>query len=176
MMATITSADGAIKARATREEDLDFVLASEHAARDAGYIGGWTLAEHRDALVSDDTLHLVLEAAEDGRRAGYVILRGLKNASGNLELKRITMAETGQGFGRTALRLVKAYAFEYLKAHRLWLDVFEHNVRARHLYTSEGFVVEGLLRECVRFGEGYASLVMMSLLEQEYWAQAGSPR
>jgi RimJ/RimL family protein N-acetyltransferase len=50
----------------------------------------------------------------------------------------------------------------------LWLDVFEHNARARHVYRSVGFVEEGVLRECVKQQERYASLVVMSILENEY--------
>ena len=37
--------------------------------------------------------------------------------------------------------------------HRLWLDVMDHNPRARHLYASEGFTHEGTLREAL-FREG----------------------
>ena len=50
------------------------------------------------------------------------------------------------------------------------------NTRALALYESEGFVEEGRLRESVRAGDGYESLVVMSMLEVEYRArcQAGS--
>jgi len=44
-------------------------------------------------------------------------------------------------------------------------------VRAQALYTSEGFVEEGRLRECVRLDEGHESLVVMSLLDREYAAR-----
>jgi diamine N-acetyltransferase len=41
---------------------------------------------------------------------------------------------------------------------------------------SEGFIVEGTLREAVRLDDGYDSLVVMSMLEGEYAARlaAGS--
>lgn len=54
------------------------------------------------------------------------------------------------------------------RAHRLWLDVFEHNERARALYTSEGFTVEGVLREHVNLHGQWRSLVLMSMLSREY--------
>jgi RimJ/RimL family protein N-acetyltransferase len=66
------------------------------------------------------------------------------------------------------LEAVLSNAFDELFAHRLWLDVFEHNARARHVYRSVGFVEEGVLRECVKQQERYASLVVMSILENEY--------
>ena len=61
-----------------------------------------------------------------------------------------------------------ALAFGDLGAHRFWLDVKTHNVRAKALYDKEGFIEEGRLRECVRTDGGYESLVVMSLLESEY--------
>ena len=78
------------------------------------------------------------------------------------------MTEKGKGYGKEALRLVKKMAFQELKAHRLWLDVKEHNVRARHVYESEGFVAEGVLRECIKAEVGFESLVVMSMLCGEY--------
>ena len=87
---------------------------------------------------------------------------------GTVELKRIVVREKGAGLGREAVRLVKREVFERYQAHRLWLDVFEHNQRARTLYVSEGFTVEGILREHVeRHGER-RSLVLMSMLNREY--------
>lgn len=80
------------------------------------------------------------------------------------------VAEKGRGHGRAALRLVKERAFGELGAHRLWLDVKEENARARRLYESEGFVSEGVLRDSFWTGEGYESLVVMSILESEYRA------
>ena len=61
-------------------------------------------------------------------------------------------------------------AFRDLGAHRFWLDVKSANVRALTLYRSEGFVEEGRLRESVRNGAGWDSLIVMSLLEPEYRA------
>ena len=43
-----------------------------------------------------------------------------------------------------------------------------HNTRAKALYDSEGFVVEGVLRESVRTGAGFTSMVVMSMLQQEF--------
>ncbi|MDR6227149.1 GNAT family N-acetyltransferase [Desmospora profundinema] len=60
--------------------------------------------------------------------------------------------------------------FEEQKAHRLWLDVKEHNQRTRHVYQSLDFVEEGVLRECWKNGNQRESLVLMSQLRPEYLA------
>ncbi len=64
----------------------------------------------------------------------------------------------GQGLGRACVRLLKQMAFRDLHAHRFWLDVKAKQPRAQSLYESEGFVVEGTLREAVRLDDGYDSL------------------
>jgi RimJ/RimL family protein N-acetyltransferase len=66
------------------------------------------------------------------------------------------------------VRAVKRFAFEEHQAHRLWLDVKAFNARARHLYASEGFVEEGVLRECLRGESRFDSLVILSMLASEY--------
>jgi len=63
------------------------------------------------------------------------------------------------------VRLLKQMAFRDLHAHRFWLEVRSLNTRAQVLYASEGFVEEGRLRESVRAGAGYDTLVVMSMLE-----------
>ena len=66
------------------------------------------------------------------------------------------------------MRRLKQLAFRDLHAHRFWLDVKAGNVRAQTLYASEGFVVEGTLREAVRGEGGYESLIVMAMLEAEF--------
>jgi RimJ/RimL family protein N-acetyltransferase len=69
------------------------------------------------------------------------------------------------------LRVAKKVSFDDLGAHRFWLDVKTHNTRARALYDSEGFVVEGVLRESVRVAGGFESLTVMSMLAPEFFAR-----
>ena len=152
----------------TGENDLDFVLSAEQSAENRPFVSVWLRAQHLDAVTSADVLHLIIENTADRSRVGYVILAGLADTNQNLELRRIVVTDKGKGYGKEALRLVKRLAFEELKAHRLWLDVKEHNLRARHLYESEGFVAEGVLRECIKAEVGFESLVVMSMLYGEY--------
>ena len=152
----------------TKEDDLDFVLSAEQSAENRSFVSVWVRAQHLGAVTAEDALHLIIENTADGSRVGYVILAGLADANQSIELRRIVVTEKGKGYGKEALRLVKRLAFEELKAHRLWLDVKEHNVRARNLYESAGFVAEGLLRECIKGEVGFESLVVMSMLDGEY--------
>jgi diamine N-acetyltransferase len=145
--------------------DLPFILEHEHKFRDLGFVGGDDARTHERQLADPDCLYLLIEA--ESSPAGYAILRGLASVNGSVELKRIVVAEPGKGVGRRALAAVIDKVFREFRTHRFWLDVFEDNSRARHVYRSLGFVEEGVLRECIKRGETYRSLVVMSMLETE---------
>ena len=62
-------------------------------------------------------------------------------------------------------------SFVDLAAHRLWLDVYTDNERARRTYRALGFVEEGTMLDCIWQGGKFRPLVLMSMLESEYWAR-----
>jgi diamine N-acetyltransferase len=157
----------AVTLRATTEFDLEWVVRTEHDPVHEPFITRWSRQRHSAALRDPGTRHLIITDSSS-RRLGYIILRGVGEPDGGIELLRIVVAEPGQGIGRAALRLIKRIAFDDLDAHRLWLDVVPSNAGALRLYESEGFVREGLMREAGRRGGGFVSLVLMSILEQEY--------
>ena len=164
---------GRIVVRPTTEADLDWVIATEALPENAFGIIPWTRDQHRAVIAGRDGLHSMIEARPDGRVVGFLILRGLDGPDRAIELKRIVVSEKGNGFGREGLQAAKELAFERLGAHRLWLDVFTDHERAQSLYESDGFVREGVLRESVREGERYRSLVLLSILAPEYQRAGG---
>ncbi|GIL40653.1 GNAT family N-acetyltransferase [Roseiterribacter gracilis] len=153
------------RGRPTRDEDLDWILRLETAEREAGWIKGSTRDQHRAWFGDPNIAHVVFE--QDGDAVGYAILRGLLSPDRDIELKRVVVETKGKGHGRAAIRWCRHFAFAEHGAHRLWLDTYEHNVRAQGLYESEGFVREGLLREAARTDSGYVSLVIYSLLASD---------
>lgn len=160
----------ALNLRPTIVRDLDFVLAAERSAENRDLVGQWSLAQHQSALSDLDIKHLIVEDAHTQRALGYIILAGITSPNESIEFRRIVVAEKGRGYGKQALRLVKQLVFEQIGAHRLWLDVLATNLRARHVYEYEGFVVEGTLRECFKVGDKFESLVVMAMLRREYKA------
>ena len=157
-----------IELRRTSENDLPYVLSAEGHEDNRRFVTAWPEQKHRAALHDADIKHLILESKPNSQRIGFVILAGLQSEHRSIEFMRIVVTDKGKGYGRSAVRAIKRHAFETLSAHRLWLDVKDHNARARALYEQEGFCYEGTLRECLKGPEGFESLVVMSLLEQEY--------
>jgi len=154
--------------RNTRQDDLDFIVGNEQKPDNAQYVGQWTKEQHCNALLQQDILYLMVEDKTTNKTLGYVIIAGLTNLNGNIEFRRIVICDKGKGFGRETLKLVKKIAFGQLKAHRLWLDVRYKNHRAQNLYKSQGFIEEGILRDCILYNGNYESLIVMSILKSEY--------
>ena len=159
-----------VRLRPTMLSDLDFVQSVENDPANRPFITPWERVQHEGAVRFPDFRHFIIEAGADYPSAGFVILQGCRNPHGSVELKRIVLQPKGQGYGRTCVRLLAQMAFRDLGAHRFWLDVKSANTRALALYRSEGFVEEGRLRDSVRSGAGWDSLIVMSLLEPEYLA------
>lgn len=155
-----------VRVRAGTEEDLDWILAEEERAYAAEFAGLDPRETHEAMLDEEGTRYLIAE--KGGARAGYAIVRGIGSESRVLEIKRIVIASPGEGIGRFVLRHVITSAFDRWFAHRLWLDVYPENARARHVYQSLGFVEEGTLRDCVFLNGRQRSLIVMSMLEPEY--------
>jgi diamine N-acetyltransferase len=150
--------------------DLPRIIDLERMPESRRFVGQWSEERHRATLASPDARYFVSET-ESGELQAFAILRGLAESSRSIELKRIVVATPERGLGRRILEELMRSAFHEFGAHRLFLDVFEDNARARHLYQSLGFVYEGTLREAaLRDGE-YCTLRLMSVLDREYAAR-----
>lgn len=152
------------------DADLDYVMSIEHVAAQERFVWEWSRAQHTEALKLPERLHLIIESLPDGQPVGFILMNDIHSPSRCIEFQRIVVEPRDQGYGRRAIRLLKRYVFEDLKAHRLWLNVKDFNTRGRALYLSEGFVEEGTLRECVRGPNAYESVLVMAILDREYSA------
>ena len=153
--------------RLTENKDINFVIKTESNPHNAQFIIPWTKQQHKDAFLNKDILHLVVDDKLTNKPVGHVILAGLKNPNNSIEFMRIVIAKKKKGYGQETIGLIKKIAFEKLKAHRLWLDVKVKNHIAQRLYKSQGFIKEGVLRECLLSNNKYDSLVIMSFLKDK---------
>jgi diamine N-acetyltransferase len=74
----------------------------------------------------------------------------------------------GQGYGRETMQLMLQHSFETLNLNRVWLRVYEHNLRGIKAYEHAGFVHEGRLRQAVYQGGRYYDVLIMSVLHSEW--------
>lgn len=88
----------------------------------------------------------------------------------NFRIAMFRPASRGKGLGTWMSECVRDFAFEVLKLHRLELDVFSFHPRARHMYEKVGFRVEGVRRDAILDGDGFADGILMAMLEDEWRA------
>jgi len=160
-----------VRLRDATPDDLDFILALENRPEYLDLVYRWPRDQHLASL-KDPNLRYLVGEDEAAEACGFAILRGLTLPERAIELKRVAVATPGQGQGSALLRAVIAQVFEDLGAHRLWLDVYADNARAQAAYRGLGFVEEGRLRDGALRPDGFVSLILMSILEQEYRAGA----
>lgn len=154
--------------------DVPFIMETERGQGFENFVGRWEKERHEAEFANPASAYLIGE--RDGAPNGFALLRDLDEPFGNVLLKRIAVREPGAGFGKAFLRLVMGEAFRRENSHRLWLDVFVHNERARHVYRSVGFREDGVLREAYRKPDGErVSQMLMSILRPEWEALASAP-
>ena len=90
---------------------------------------------------------------------------------------RIFIGPNGRnrGLGTEATRLIVGYGFQRLGLHRISLEVYAFNPRARRAYEKVGFRVEGVLRESLRYNGEWIDATVMSILAAEWPADPGHP-
>ncbi len=109
---------------------------------------------------------------------GNVGLHGIdwKNRNATFGIALGEKAYWNQGYGTDATRTILRFAFAELNLHRVELEVFDYNPRAARCYTKAGFRQDGVRRE-VFFRDGsYHDTYLMSVLNEEFYAQEESKR
>jgi RimJ/RimL family protein N-acetyltransferase len=90
-----------------------------------------------------------------------------ENRSASLGIAIGDKAYWDGGYGTDAMRTLCRFGFEMMNLHRIELEVYAGNDRARHVYEKIGFRLEVTKRKALyKFGE-YHDVHMMGLLEGE---------
>jgi RimJ/RimL family protein N-acetyltransferase len=79
------------------------------------------------------------------------------------------------GLGTEATRLTMRHAFEEQGLHRVELQVYDFNPRARHVYQKVGFVTEGTKRQALLFDGAWVDAHDMAILAEEWNQHHGHP-
>jgi RimJ/RimL family protein N-acetyltransferase len=123
-----------------------------------------------------DRLDLAVTDPADGELLGEVVLYEWDPANRSCTFRTLVGPRgRGRGVGTEATRLIVGHAFERLGLHRVQLEVYGDNPRARRVYEKAGFVVEGVRREAAwRDGE-WVDEVLMAVLDHEWAVHRGRP-
>lgn len=120
-------------------------------------------------IAADDRYDFLL-ISPDGRIIGESVINEMDEElkCANFRICIFHAADCGKGIGSWVVEQTRDFAFDVLKLHRLELDVFSFNERARRAYEKAGFRQEGVLRDTVKDGDSYADDILMAILEDDW--------
>jgi RimJ/RimL family protein N-acetyltransferase len=130
----------------------------------------WTLESLEQWYASraehDDRLDLSIIERATGDWAGEVVLNDLdpRNQSCGFRIALQGPRFYGRGLGTEATQLLTGYAFDVVGLHRIELEVYAFNPRARHVYEKAGFVHEGTMRDALRWNGTWVDCHLMAML------------
>ena len=163
--------------RPVREEDAAGLAAVEpetlrltgtHTTHSMEALRAWyrSRAEHNDRL----DVSIIERSTESW--VGEVVLNDLDpvNRLCSLRILIAAVANYGRGFGTEATTLVLDHAFNAVGVHRVELEVYRFNPRARHVYEKVGFVYEGTKRRALLWDDEWIDADLMSVLASEWRA------
>ncbi|MBK3565890.1 GNAT family N-acetyltransferase [Streptomyces sp. MBT62] len=124
-----------------------------------------------------DRLDLAVTDPATGELLGEVVLHEWDPTARSCTFRTLIGPRgRGRGIGTEATRLIVGHAFEQLGLHRIQLEVYGHNHRARRVYEKVGFVVEGVRREAMLRDGEWVDDVLMAILDHEWAALTATAR
>lgn len=134
----------------------------------------WSRAELEEVYgrwaVAEDRVVWAVRDRASGAVVGEAVLNDLDAANASCGF-RMWLAAAGRdrGLGTETVRLVLQYAFATAALHRVSLEVYAVNPRARHVYAAAGFRHEGTLRDALRFDDAWVDCHVMGITADD-WA------
>jgi RimJ/RimL family protein N-acetyltransferase len=147
-------------------------IAEWDAAAEAKFWDWYSTRNHQA-----DRLDLAVADRASGQVVGEAVLNEWESGNRSCSF-RIMLGPRGRdrGLGTESVRMIVGYGFEQLRMHRIALEVYSHNPRARRVYEKVGFVAEGVLRDALRFDGEWIDATVMSILASEWDHHHGYPQ
>ncbi|MFA9429903.1 GNAT family N-acetyltransferase [Egicoccus sp. AB-alg2] len=168
---------GTVRLRPIHEGDLDAaweMLCDDEGRRLTGTHTEFTREAadrwYRSRGQDRDRLDLAIATLDADRFVGEAVLNDLDpdNRSCSFRISLLGPSVFGRGYGTEATRLILDHAFATVGVHRVGLEVYDFNVRARHVYEKVGFRHEGTLREALSWEGRFHDVLVMGLLASEW--------
>ena len=160
-----------LRLRRAEIADLKFIMELQYKPENINFIVPFDEEFHTAIINSDNAekMDVIIEEIATRQPVGYFMLCELDDYG--IEWRHVIVDKKGVGYGREGFKLLMQWSFEVKKYHRGWLDCKPYNERALHLYESCGLKREGICRECICVNGVFEDLIMLSILDREYFAQ-----
>ncbi len=159
-----------LRLRRAEMKDLKYIFELQYKPENIKFILPFSENFHTAIINSDNSekMDVIVEEIATGKSVGYFMLCGLDDIG--IEWRHVIIDKKGVGYGKESLKLLMKWSFEIKKFHRGWLDCKTYNERALHLYESCGLKREGICRECILVNGVYEDLIVLSILDREYFS------
>ena len=149
------------------EADIPAIMAIERTPGFEAHVGRWSHEQHAAEMAKDSVRYFVIRG--DGVAKGFAILQQIGEPDLRVHLKRIAVADAGQGYGTRLLNDLLEWLYTETRTNRVDLDLFVDNERARRTYEKAGFIVEGHMRDYHRSVDGrICDALIMSILRRDW--------
>jgi len=164
----IRADDADLIARIIRDDDEIARLTGATHSSDADPVA-WSVERLREIYgewaTADDRLVLGVIDNASGELVGEVVLNDWDEGNRSCGFRTlIGAAGRGRGLGTEATRLVVRHGLTTMGLHRISLEVYDFNPRARRVYEKVGFVHEGTGREALLFDGEWIDVHYMAIL------------
>lgn len=121
--------------RDTKREELELICGMEQGEA-RNFVIPYSMEKHQSEFEKPDVVYKSVWS--DRQLIGFVILV-LERDARSVEFRRIVVSKPGFGYGTRVVRIVDQICRGEFGRARVWLDVFETNHRARHVYEQCGY-------------------------------------
>ncbi|HET7736010.1 MAG TPA: GNAT family protein [Nocardioidaceae bacterium] len=166
----VTADDAPRLARLMEDPEVTRLTGSAHSTAELTAPSPWPLEKlteiyGRWATADDRIVWAVVENAT-GEVVGESVLNELDTGNLSCGFRIWLSGVLGRGLGTEATRLTVQHAFD-AGLHRVELEVYDFNPRARRVYEKVGFVHEGTRRQALRFDDAWVDCHLMAVLSTD---------
>lgn len=166
----VTADDAPVLARLMEDPEVTRLTGSAHSTADLTAPSPWSLEQlteiyGRWSTADDRIVWAILENAT-GAIVGESVLNDLNTGNLSCGFRIWISGAMGRGLGTEATRLSVEHAFA-VGLHRVELEVYDFNPRARRVYEKVGFVHEGTRRDALRFDDEWIDAHSMAVLSTD---------
>ncbi|PLR65905.1 N-acetyltransferase [Bacillus sp. UMB0893] len=164
--------------RPFRKEDFEMVFESvqdKEIRRLTGTQTFFTMEKIEKAYESfaldKNRMDLVIVLKETDEPIGDLALldMDLLNRNASVRIALNDEKQRGRGLGTEAMKLILEHGFHNLGLHRIGLNVYHFNERAKRSYEKLGFKQEGVIRGDLFYEGEFHDNILMGVLAEEFW-------
>lgn len=154
------------------DPEVGRLTGSVHSSDPATHPPPWSTEQLIDLYdrwaAADDRIVWVIVDRSSGETVGEALLMDHDPGNRSVGFRLWISGARDRGLGTETTRLAVDHAFGTIGVHRVELEVFAFNPRARRVYEKVGFVHEGTRRDALRFDDGWVDAEGMAMLESDW--------